>query len=184
MSRRKKKKGRPPKQAKALTAKHAPLASASSAAIMGMQRTDGDESDVEGSEWEPDEIPDKQPSCAICSTKSSKKWWKAPRSQNGLYLCEACGLSYRKYGVAIPYKPYLASLRRTSERRDSPPVEAPPPKRQKVSDGRTRAWQRIALIASCLFRLRLLVQRHPLLPHLRLRSPAFCALRQKRLRNL
>lgn len=178
---RRKKKGRPRKLPKAL---NAPLASSSSAAIMGMQRADSDESDAEGSDWEPDEMPDRQPSCAICNTKSSSKWWKAPRTQNGLYLCDACGVSYRRYGVAIPYKPYLASLRRNSDKRNSPPVEGPPSKRQKVRRLNADDARVTMLIAICFSsRMLLPARQHLLRHHLHLPNPVSCASKWNPLRS-
>lgn len=108
-----------------------PLPSASSAsAILNMQRDSTPESDAEGSIWEQSDIPDKTPTCAICAARKSPKWWKAPRHQGGSYLCDHCGLSYRKYGVATAYKPKLD--RRNSEKREASPADGPLSKRQKT----------------------------------------------------
>ncbi|KAJ9114192.1 hypothetical protein QFC20_001708 [Naganishia adeliensis] len=94
--------------------------------VMGhFQRESTSDSDAEGSTWEEDELRSVKPSCAICGQKRVESWYKAPRSQSGPYLCNWCGLSFRKYGVAIPYKGTLDETSKRPEKRDGTPMEGP-----------------------------------------------------------
>ena len=62
------------------------------ASVLGHQREATPESDAEGSVWEDDELKEAKPACSACGVKKDRKWWKAPRSQQGQYLCNHCGL--------------------------------------------------------------------------------------------
>ncbi|KAJ9117562.1 hypothetical protein QFC22_004412 [Naganishia vaughanmartiniae] len=103
--------------------------------VMGhFQRESTSESDAEGSIWEADEMPrDAKPSCAICGNKKVESWYKAPRSQSGPYLCNWCGLSFRKYGVAIPYKGTLDDANKKADKREGTPLDPPTLKKLKIA---------------------------------------------------
>ncbi|KAJ9119411.1 hypothetical protein QFC24_005644 [Naganishia onofrii] len=103
--------------------------------VMGhFQRESTSESDAEGSIWEADEIPrEAKPTCAICGNKKVDSWYKAPRSQSGPYLCNWCGLSFRKYGVAIPYKGTLDDTNKKVDKREGTPLDGPTLKKLKVA---------------------------------------------------
>lgn len=106
------------------------------------------ESDAEGSVYAADDAEAAKgslpaPSCSVCANKHSKIWWKAPRSLNGNFLCESCGTSYRKYGIAIPNKYAIDETLRRKQvaaaevngngKRDATPAMGPIAKKGKVS---------------------------------------------------
>lgn len=102
------------------------------ASVLGHQREATPESDAEGSVWEENELADAKLSCSACGVKKDTKWWKSPRSQQGAFLCNHCGSSYRKYGVSLPYRAHLERAS-AGEKRNSTPVDDLPSKRQKTT---------------------------------------------------
>jgi hypothetical protein len=70
------------------------------ASVLGHQREATPETDVEGSVWEEEEMRDAKPACSACGIKKDDKWWKAPRSQGGLYQCNHCGF-VETYGYSL-----------------------------------------------------------------------------------
>jgi hypothetical protein len=62
-------------------------------------KADPDASDDEVSLYNASYVSANKMQCAACSTKTSKAWWRCPRTVHGTAMCESCGANYRKYGV-------------------------------------------------------------------------------------
>lgn len=37
--------------------------------------------------------------CAVCRTRESESWWKAPRNLYTNSMCDECGVAWRKYAI-------------------------------------------------------------------------------------
>ncbi|KAL0060485.1 putative PHD type zinc finger protein with BAH domain-containing protein [Marasmius tenuissimus] len=81
--------------------------------------------------------PSKPPSCGACRTKESKKWWKAPKGLQSSFLCDNCGLNWRKYADLnvrpVREESLPAQKAKTLEKREGSPLSAPSTKRVKTS---------------------------------------------------
>ena len=76
-------------------------------------------------------------SCGACRTRESKVWWKAPKGLPTNVLCDACGLSWRKYADLNHMRPVreesVAGKAKTTEKREGTPLGGPSAKRPKVN---------------------------------------------------
>jgi hypothetical protein len=57
--------------------------------------------------------------CAVCRTKESESWWKAPRNLPTNSMCDDCGILWRKYAIKSARgtdkeKEYLARIQQNS----------------------------------------------------------------------
>lgn len=80
--------------------------------------------------------PTKPTSCGACRAKESRRWWKAPRGLHSKFLCDNCGLNWRKYGD-LNVRPtredsVQAQIRKVGEKREGSPLTLPGTKRAKV----------------------------------------------------
>ena len=94
----------------------------------------GDESDTEGSIVR---TPSKaHASCGACRTRDTKLWWKAPKGLPTPVLCDACGISWRKYADLNHLRPIreeAAAVKQTkTEKREGTPLPGSNSKRVKV----------------------------------------------------
>lgn len=99
--------------------------------------------------------------CAVCRTRESETWWKAPRNLPTNTMCDDCGMAWRKYAIKSAKgtdkeKEYLSRIQQQhnhgtpeppvtraannkaaqlaeKQKRDGTPATAPPAKKQKVS---------------------------------------------------
>jgi Zn ribbon nucleic-acid-binding protein len=95
----------------------------------------GYESDSEGSIVR---TPSKaHASCGACRTRDTKLWWKAPKGLATSVLCDACGISWRKYADLNHLRPIreeaAAVKQAKSEKREGTPLAGSNVKRVKVS---------------------------------------------------
>jgi hypothetical protein len=96
--------------------------------------------------------------CAVCRTRESETWWKAPRNLSTNSMCDDCGIAWRKYAIKSvrgteKEKEYLARVQPHStpeppttrsgaagnkqlavekQRREGTPVQGPVAKKLKV----------------------------------------------------
>ena len=94
-----------------------------------------DDSDSEGSIVR---MPSKaHASCGACRTRDTKQWWKAPKGLATPVLCEACGISWRKYADLNHLRPIreeaAAAKQGKAEKREGTPLAGSNSKRVKVS---------------------------------------------------
>jgi hypothetical protein len=75
-------------------------------------------------------------SCGACRTRDTKLWWKAPKGLPTPVLCDACGISWRKYADLNHLRPIreeAAALKQAkTEKREGTPLAGSNPKRVKV----------------------------------------------------
>jgi Zn ribbon nucleic-acid-binding protein len=94
-----------------------------------------DDSDSEGSIVR---TPSKaHASCGACRTRDTKLWWKAPKGLPTPVLCDACGISWRKYADLNHLRPIreeaAAVKQGKAEKREGTPLAGTNSKRVKVS---------------------------------------------------
>jgi hypothetical protein len=94
-----------------------------------------DDSDSEGSIVR---APSKaHSSCGACRTRDTKQWWKAPKGLATPVLCDACGISWRKYADLNHLRPIreeaAAAKQGKTEKREGTPLAGSNSKRVKVS---------------------------------------------------
>ena len=94
-----------------------------------------DDSDSEGSIVR---APSKaHSSCGACRTRDTKLWWKAPKGLATPVLCDACGISWRKYADLNHLRPVreeaAAAKQGKAEKREGTPLAGSNSKRIKVS---------------------------------------------------
>ena len=94
-----------------------------------------DDSDSEGSIVR---APSKaHSSCGACRTRDTKQWWKAPKGLATPVLCDACGISWRKYADLNHLRPIreeaAAAKQGKAEKREGTPLPGSNSKRVKVS---------------------------------------------------
>jgi GATA-type transcription activator-like protein len=94
-----------------------------------------DDSDSEGSIVR---APSKaHSSCGACRTRDTKHWWKAPKGLPTPVLCDACGISWRKYADLNHLRPIreeaAAAKQGKAEKREGTPLASSNSKRVKVS---------------------------------------------------
>jgi hypothetical protein len=94
-----------------------------------------DDSDSEGSIVR---APSKaHSSCGACRTRDTKLWWKAPKGLPTPVLCDACGISWRKYADLNHLRPIreeaAAAKQGKAEKREGTPLPGSNSKRVKVS---------------------------------------------------
>lgn len=88
--------------------------------------------------------------CASCRTRNSSEWWKAPKGLASAFLCDNCGLNWRKYAdlnarpttreetalnnavSANNSSSNVAARTRAGDKREGTPLSAPVPKKAKV----------------------------------------------------
>ncbi|KAL7414873.1 hypothetical protein BDY24DRAFT_414071 [Mrakia frigida] len=78
--------------------------------------------------------------CDACATRTSKRWWKIPRSVGTGFWCEQDGQTYLKYAY-VPRQDsarMAAAIAAAGEKREGTPLGAPS-KRQKVAASSTTA---------------------------------------------
>lgn len=104
------------------------------------------------------ELPSSGPSfprssnfCAACRTRESDIWWKAPKGLSTPYLCNSCGVNWRKYADlnARPTTREETSMNTSTtaplgaakvrEKREGTPLTAPVAKKPKVAMGSASA---------------------------------------------
>jgi hypothetical protein len=95
----------------------------------------GYESDSEGSIVR---TPSKaHASCGACRTRDTKLWWKAPKGLPTSVLCDACGISWRKYADLNHLRPIreeaAAVKQAKSEKREGTPLAGSSVKRVKTT---------------------------------------------------
>jgi GATA zinc finger len=93
-----------------------------------------DDSDSEGSVVR---APSKaHASCGACRTRDTKLWWKAPKGLPTPVLCDACGISWRKYADLNHLRPIreeaAAAKQGKAEKREGTPLAGSNGKRTKV----------------------------------------------------
>jgi hypothetical protein len=93
-----------------------------------------DDSDSEGSIVR---APSKaHASCGACRTRDTKQWWKAPKGLPTPVLCDACGISWRKYADLNHLRPIreeaAAAKQGKTEKREGTPLAGSNSKRVKV----------------------------------------------------
>lgn len=93
-----------------------------------------DDSDSEGSIVR---MPSKaHASCGACRTRDTKLWWKAPKGLPTPVLCDACGISWRKYADLNHLRPIreeaAAAKQGKAEKREGTPLAGSNSKRVKV----------------------------------------------------
>jgi GATA zinc finger len=93
-----------------------------------------DDSDSEGSIVR---APSKaHASCGACRTRDTKLWWKAPKGLPTPVLCDACGISWRKYADLNHLRPVreeaAAAKQGKAEKREGTPLAGSNGKRTKV----------------------------------------------------
>ncbi|KAG6829064.1 hypothetical protein H0H92_005838 [Tricholoma furcatifolium] len=78
--------------------------------------------------------PSKPPTCAACRTRESQTWWKAPKGLSTTFMCNKCGLDWRKYAdlVVRPLRDESVGKSR-GEKREGTPLTAPSAKRSRTS---------------------------------------------------
>lgn len=64
--------------------------------------------------------------CAVCRTRESESWWKAPRNLPTNSMCDDCGILWRKYAIKSAKgtdkeKEYLARIQPTNNSTPDPP---------------------------------------------------------------
>jgi len=101
-----------------------------------------DDSDSEGSIVR---APSKaHSSCGACRTRDTKQWWKAPKGLATPVLCDACGISWRKYADLNHLRPIreeaAAAKQGKAEKREGTPLAGSNSKRLKVSVSHSRAY--------------------------------------------
>jgi len=83
-----------------------------------------------------DQSSDAECLCGACRTRESKVWWKAPKGLATDTLCDACGVSWRKYAdlnVRPLREESLSSGKaKSSEKREGTPLTGPSTKRARV----------------------------------------------------
>ena len=94
----------------------------------------GYESDSEGSIVR---TPSKaHASCGACRTRDTKLWWKAPKGLPTSVLCDACGISWRKYADLNHLRPIreeaAAVKQAKTEKREGTPLAGSNVKRVKA----------------------------------------------------
>jgi hypothetical protein len=94
-----------------------------------------DDSDSEGSIVR---TPSKaHASCGACRTRDTNLWWKAPKGLPTPVLCDACGISWRKYADLNHLRPIreeaAAAKQGKAEKREGTPLAGSNSKRVKVS---------------------------------------------------
>lgn len=76
-------------------------------------------------------------SCGACRTRDTKQWWKAPKGLATPVLCDACGISWRKYADLNHLRPIreeaAAAKQGKTEKREGTPLAGSNSKRVKVS---------------------------------------------------
>ena len=76
-------------------------------------------------------------SCGACRTRDTKQWWKAPKGLPTPVLCDACGISWRKYADLNHLRPVreeaAAAKQGKAEKREGTPLAGSTSKRVKVS---------------------------------------------------
>jgi hypothetical protein len=76
-------------------------------------------------------------SCGACRTRDTKQWWKAPKGLATPVLCDACGISWRKYADLNHLRPIreeaAAAKQGKAEKREGTPLAGSNSKRVKVS---------------------------------------------------
>ncbi|KAI0287346.1 hypothetical protein BC826DRAFT_917324 [Russula brevipes] len=95
----------------------------------------GDDSDSEGSIVR---MPSKaHASCGACRTRDTKLWWKAPKGLPTPVLCDACGISWRKYADLNHLRPIreeaAAVKQGKAEKREGTPLAGSNTKRVKTN---------------------------------------------------
>jgi DNA-directed RNA polymerase subunit M/transcription elongation factor TFIIS len=79
-----------------------------------------------------------QATCGACRTRESAVWWKAPKGLTTDYLCDNCGVNWRKYAdlnVRPTREESMVPLtigKKGSEKREGTPLTGPLGKRAKV----------------------------------------------------
>lgn len=75
-------------------------------------------------------------SCGACRTRDTKLWWKAPKGLATPVLCDACGISWRKYADLNHLRPIreeaAAVKQGKAEKREGTPLAGSNTKRLKV----------------------------------------------------
>lgn len=75
-------------------------------------------------------------SCGACRTRDTKLWWKAPKGLPTPVLCDACGISWRKYADLNHLRPIreeaAAAKQGKGEKREGTPLAGSNTKRVKV----------------------------------------------------
>ena len=75
-------------------------------------------------------------SCGACRTRDTKLWWKAPKGLPTPVLCDACGISWRKYADLNHLRPIreeaAAAKQGKAEKREGTPLAGSNSKRVKV----------------------------------------------------
>jgi len=75
-------------------------------------------------------------SCGACRTRDTKLWWKAPKGLPTPVLCDACGISWRKYADLNHLRPIreeaAAAKQGKAEKREGTPLAGSNTKRVKV----------------------------------------------------
>lgn len=75
-------------------------------------------------------------SCGACRTRDTKLWWKAPKGLATPVLCDACGISWRKYADLNHLRPIreeAAAIKQgKAEKREGTPLAGSNTKRVKV----------------------------------------------------
>ena len=64
--------------------------------------------------------------CAVCRTRESESWWKAPRNLPTNSLCDDCGIQWRKYAIKSARgtdkeKEYLSRIQQHTTGTPDPP---------------------------------------------------------------
>ena len=108
-------------------------------------------------------------SCGACRTRDTKQWWKAPKGLATPVLCDACGISWRKYADLNHLRPIreeaAAAKQGKAEKREGTPLAGSNSKRVKVSV--SSVVMHISVLSIENRRRRPTGQFHP--PHLRRR---------------
>jgi len=93
--------------------------------------------------------------CGSCRTKDSTVWWRGPRGLASPFMCDTCGIAWRKYGdIKGPPKQDEVPIKKVvpAEKREGTPLAPPVAKRQKVSKILAflqRLLMRVSKAASC-----------------------------------
>ncbi|KAN0109125.1 hypothetical protein V8E52_009647 [Russula decolorans] len=112
--------------------------------LLGMSKTpplsahsmpSADDSDSEGSIVR---APSKaHSSCGACRTRDTKQWWKGPKHLPTPVLCDACGISWRKYADLNHLRPIreeaAAAKQGKAEKREGTPLAGSNSKRVKTN---------------------------------------------------
>jgi hypothetical protein len=70
--------------------------------------------------------------CALCRTRTSDTWYRAPKGAGGTVLCDSCGPNWYKYGDLTARPVREEAQKKAGDKREGTPLASGATKRTKV----------------------------------------------------